>query len=47
MTLEDTSQEKSLIQQEHTYFSVLLSEYREPHNFQEAWHHKYPEERES
>ena len=25
MTLEDTSEEKALIHQEHTYFSVLLS----------------------
>ena len=46
MTLEDTSQEKSLIQQEHAYFSVLLSEYVKPHHFQKAWHHKYSEERE-
>ena len=43
MTLENTSQEKELIHQEHTYFSVLQLEYGEPHNFQEAWHHKDPE----
>ena len=46
MTLEETSQEKALIHQEHAYFSVLLSEYGKPQNFQEAWHQKYPEERE-
>ena len=34
MTLEDTSQEKVLIHQECTHFSVLSSEYGEPQNFQ-------------
>ena len=34
IALEYTSQEKALIQQEHAYFSVLLSEYGDPHNFQ-------------
>ena len=42
MPLEDTSQEKSLINQENAYFSVLLSAYSKPQNFQEAWHHEYP-----
>ena len=41
--LENASQEKELIQQEHNHFSVLLSSYGEPQNFQEAWHNKYPE----
>ena len=30
MMLEDTSQEKALIQQEHAYFSVLYSAYGNP-----------------
>ena len=30
------SQEKAIIHQEHTYFSVILLEYGEPQNFQEA-----------
>ena len=38
--LEDTSQEKKLIHQEHAYFSVMLSEYGKPQNFQEEWYHK-------
>ena len=41
--IEDMSQEKALIHQEQTYFSVLPSEYGEPQNFQEAWHQKYIE----
>ena len=40
MTLEETSQEDSLIPQEHTYACVMLSEYGKPKNFLEAWHHK-------
>ena len=40
MTLEETPQENALIHQEHTYVSVMSSKYREPNNFQEAWHHK-------
>ena len=43
MMLEETSQENSLIHQEHTYFSLMLSEYGEPQNFLEAWNHKYSE----
>ena len=43
MTLEETSQENSLIHQEHTYFSAMLSKYDEPQIFLEAWHHKYLE----
>ena len=43
MTIEE---DKALIHQEHSYFSVLSSEYGKPQNFQEAWNHKYPEERE-
>ena len=46
MVLEDMSQEKSLIQQEYNYFTVLSSEYGELQNFQEYWHHKDPEEHE-
>ena len=46
MTLEDVSQENSLIHQEHTYFSMLSSLYKKAQNFQEAWHHKDPEEHE-
>ena len=42
MMLEDTSQEKSLIHQKHTYFCVLLSEYSNSQNFQEARNHKDP-----
>ena len=38
ITLEYTSEEKSLIHQEHAYFSVLSLEYGEPQNFQELWH---------
>ena len=38
MTLEYTSQEKSLIHQYHAYFSVLFSAYIKPQNFREAWH---------
>ena len=33
MMIEDTSQKKSLMYQERTYFSVLLLSYGEPHNF--------------
>ena len=44
MTIKDMSQEKSLIHQEHTYFSALLSEYGEPQNLQVVWNHKYTEE---
>ena len=33
-TIEDMLQEKALIHQEHTYFSVMLSEYGKPQNFQ-------------
>ena len=44
MTIEDESQKKALIHQEHAYFSVMLSEYRKPQNFQEAWHYKDSEE---
>ena len=43
IVLEDMSQEKALVNQDHTYFSVLLSEYDEPQNFQQAWNQKYPE----
>ena len=32
MKLEDASYKRELIHQEHNYFSVLLSEYDEPHN---------------
>ena len=39
MTLEYTSQEKSLIHQYHAYFSVLLSAHGELCNFQEVWYH--------
>ena len=46
MTLEDMSQEKSHIQQEHAYFIVLFSEYVKPHKFQKSWHPKDPDERE-
>ena len=42
--LEGTSQEKSLIHQEYACFSMLLSEYGEPHNFKEEECHEYPEE---
>ena len=41
VALDERSQEMALIHQEHTYFSVLLSEYEEPNKFQESWHHKY------
>ena len=44
MTLEDASQEKALIHQEHTYFIVLSTENVKLHIFQEVWYHKYPEE---
>ena len=40
MTLEDMSQEKSLIHQEYAYFSVLLTECVKQHSFQKALHHK-------
>ena len=43
MTIEDKSKEKALINQEQTYFSVLLSEYGKPHNLQESCHKKDPE----
>ena len=33
MIIEETSQEKALMHQEHTYFSVMFSEYGEPQNF--------------
>ena len=33
-------EEKALIHQYHSYFSVMLSEYGKPQTFQEAWHHK-------
>ena len=46
MIIEDTSQEKSLIHQEHGYFSAMLSEYGETQNFKEAWHTEDPEKRE-
>ena len=46
MKVEDTSKEKTIIHELQTYFSVLSSKYGEPHNFQEAWHHKDPEESE-
>ena len=45
MTLYCASQEKALIHQEHTYFSVLSSAFNKPQNFQESWHQKHPEER--
>ena len=34
--LEDTSEEKALIHQEHAYFSVLSLEYSKPQSFQEV-----------
>ena len=46
MTLEDMSQEKSLIHQEHAYFSVLFPKYVKPHSFQKVRYHKDQEERE-
>ena len=40
MTLGEKSQWKALIYQEHSYFSVLSSEYAKPQTFQESWHNK-------
>ena len=40
--LEDTSEGKLFIHQEHANFSVMLSAYSNPETFQEAWHHEYP-----
>ena len=42
MTIEDMSQEKSLIHQEHAYFIMLSSVYVKSQYFQEAWHHEDP-----
>ena len=39
--LKDKSQEKAHIHQENAYLSVISSEYGRPHNYQEAWYHKY------
>ena len=39
MMLEE---KKTLIHQDHSYFSVILSEYGKPQTLQEARHHKYP-----
>ena len=44
--LEETSQERALIHQEHSYCSVLLSEYGKPQTFKESWHYKDSVERE-
>ena len=35
-------EKKTLIHQDHSYFSVILSEYGKPQTLQEARHHKYP-----
>ena len=43
MKLEYMWEEKALIHQYYAYFSVLLSEYREPRNFKEEWYHEDPE----
>ena len=43
--IEYMPEEKYIIYKDNIYFNVLLSEYENPHKFQEAWHHKDTEER--
>ena len=44
MTIEDTPEEKILIHQRYSCFSVISSIYGKLKAFQEAWHNDHPEE---